>query len=81
MLGQSMSDTIDRQGTKPIPYEKCRLVFDRVMHTLDGKIIRIGLPIQCKMCVLTSDKRLIAMEIDKLFDKMHEAVMREVRDE
>jgi hypothetical protein len=45
---------------------------------MDGKVIRIGLPIQCEMSVLTSDKRLIAMEIDKLFEKMHEAVMREM---
>lgn len=73
-----MSDLIDRQGTKSIPYEECRLVFDRVMHTLDGKTLPIGLPIQCNMCVLSSDKRLIAMEIDKLFEKMHEAVYSDV---
>lgn len=77
-----MSDLIDRQGTKPIPYEEYRLTFDRVIHTMDGKTIRIGLPMQCNMCVLSSDERLIAIEIDKLFGKMREAVMREViRDE
>lgn len=64
---------IDRQDTKSIPYEEYRLVFDRVMHTLDGKIIQIGLPLQCKVCVSTaSDKR---MGIEKLFEKMHEAVI------
>jgi hypothetical protein len=63
---------------KYIPYEEYRLVFDRVIHTMDGKVIRIGLPIQCEMSVLTSDRRLIAIEIEKLFEKMHEAVMREM---
>ncbi len=63
---------------KNIPYEEYRLVFDRVMHTLDGKAIQIGIPLQCNMCVLSSDKRLIAMDIDKLFEKMREAVMGEM---
>ena len=78
-----MSDSIDRQETESIPYEEYTLVFYHVIHILDGKTIRIGLPIQCKMCVLSdSDELLIAMEIDRLFEKMHEAVMREViRDE
>lgn len=58
--------------------EEYRLIFDHVIHTLDGKTIQIGLPLQCEICVSTdSDKRLVAMEIEKLFEKMHEAVMRE----
>lgn len=76
-----MNDLISRQDTESIPYEEYKLIFDHVMHTKDGKTIRIGLPIQCKMCALTdSDKRLIAMEIEKLFEKMREAVKREVKD-
>lgn len=77
-----MSDAIDRQAAKLIPYEEYRLIFEHVMHTLDGKTIRIGLPLQCKACVLTdSDKQIVAMEIKKLFEKMHEAVMLEEQDE
>lgn len=76
-----MDDLINRQATESIPYEEYRLIFEHVMHTLDGKTIRIGLPLQCKVCVLTdSDKRLVALEIEKLFGKMHEAVMREIQD-
>lgn len=73
-----MSDLIDRHETKSIPYEEYRLVFDHVAHTEDRKTVRIGLPLQCKMCFLTdSDRRFVAAEIDKLFEKMREAVMRE----
>lgn len=69
---------IERQAAESIPYEEYRLIFDHVIHTLDGKTIQIGLPLQCKVCVLTDlDKRFVAMEIEKLFEKMHEAVMRE----
>lgn len=63
---------------KYIPYEEYRLTFDHIVHTEDGETVRIGFPLQCKMCVLTdSDKRLIALEIEKLFEKMREAVMRD----
>lgn len=73
-----MSDLIDRQAAKLIPYEEYRLIFDHVIHTSDGKTIRIGLPLKCNMYVLTdSGKQFVAMEIEKLFEKMHEAVMRE----
>lgn len=76
-----MSDMIDRHETKLIPYEEYRLVFDHVTYTEDGATVRIGFPLQCKMCVLNSDKQLIALEIEKLFEKMREAVMLEVQDE
>ena len=73
-----MHDLIDRQEAELIPYEEYRLIFDHVMHTSDGKTIRIGLPLQCNMCVLTdSGKQFVAMGIENLFEKMHEAVMRE----
>ena len=73
-----MADSIDRQEAKSIPYEEYRLVFEHVMHTLDGKTIQIGLPIQCKMIASTdSGKQLVKLEIDKLLEKMHEAVMLE----
>ena len=73
-----MSDPIERQAAESIPYEEYRLIFDHVIHTLDGKTIQIGLPLQYKMCFLTDlDKRFVAMEIEKLLEKMHEAVMRE----
>ena len=76
-----MDDLINRQAAESIPHEEYRLLFEHVMHTLDGKTIRIGLPLQCKVCVLTDlDKQFVAMEIEKLFEKMHEAVMREVQD-
>lgn len=77
-----MSDLNERAAAESIPYEEYRLVFDHVIHTLDGKTIQIGLPLQCKVCVSTDlDKRLVAMEIEKLFEKMHEAVMREEQHE
>lgn len=76
-----MDDLISRQKTESIPYEEYRLTFERAMHTLDGKIIRVGLPIQCNMCILSSDKQLIAMDIDRLFEKMREAVKREVQND
>lgn len=64
---------------KYIPYEEYRLTFDRVIHTEDGDNIQIGFPVQCKMCFLTgSDKRDVAMELERLFGKMREAVMREM---
>ena len=67
---------------KYIPYEEYTLAFDHVMHTEDGETVRIGFPLQCKVCVLTDlDKRFVAIEIEKLFEKMHEAVMRERNDE
>lgn len=73
-----MADPIDRQATESIPHEEYRLIFDHVMHTLDGKVMRIGHPIQCKVYVSTAwDKR---MGIEKLFEKMHEAVMWEEQD-
>lgn len=71
-----MSDQIERQAAESIPYEEYRLTFDHVIHTLDGKTIRIGLPLQCKACVSTdSDKQIVTMEIKKLFEKMYEAAM------
>ena len=77
-----MDDLINRRAAESIPYEEYRLIFDHVMHTMDGKTIQIGLPLQCKMCVLTdTDKRFVAMEIEKLFEKIHEAVMLEKQDE
>lgn len=64
---------------KLIPYEKYRLTFDHVIHTENGETVRIGFPLQCKMCVLTdSDKRFVAMDLERLFGEMREAVMREM---
>ena len=75
---EEATEQIDRQAAESIPYEEYRLFFDHVMHTSDGKTIRIGLPLQCKLCALTdSGKQFVAMEIEKLFEKMYEAVMRE----
>lgn len=65
-----MGDLNERQAAESIPYEEYRLTFDHVIHTLDGKTIRIGLPLQCEVRVLTDlDKRLVAMEIEKLFER------------
>ena len=64
---------------KYIPYEEYKLIFDHVAHTEDGETVRIGFPLQCKMCVLTdSDKRFVAMDLERLFGEMREAVMREM---
>lgn len=64
---------------KYIPYEEYRLTIDHVIHTEDRETVRIGFPLQCNVCVLTDlDKRFVAIEIEKLFEKMHEAVMREM---
>lgn len=75
-----MSDLIDRQA-KSIPYEEYRLTFDHIMHTKDGDTVLIGFPLLCKMCVSTDlDKRFVVMNLERLFEEMHEAVMREEQD-
>ena len=65
---------------KYIPYEEYRLVFDHVIHTMDGKNIRIGIPLQCDVRVsIASDKKHIVADVEELFNRMREAVMREIK--
>lgn len=64
---------------KNIPYEEYRLVFDHVIHTMDGKAIRIGIPLQCNVRVsIASDKKHIVADVEELFNRMREAVIREM---
>lgn len=64
---------------KYFPYEEYTLTFDHVMHTEDGETVRIGFPLQCKMCFTEDcDKEQKAINIRELFNRMSDEVIGEI---